>query len=140
MCWLAEACQHNLNYWRGGNYLALGPAGASHIGGWRWRNRPHLGEWETAIDRGDLPICDAEHLSPEARASEAIMLMLRLKHGVESGLIQKLTNRNILQKFAKRIDELCSLGMIERTQDGFALLDKGIAVADAIAGEFITGH
>ena len=53
-----EECRHNLNYWTGGDYLALGPSGASHIQGWRWKNRPHLGEWENAIDAGDLPAVD----------------------------------------------------------------------------------
>ncbi|MEO6434351.1 MAG: radical SAM family heme chaperone HemW [Tepidisphaeraceae bacterium] len=45
-----EACRHNLVYWTGGNYLGLGPSAASHVQGWRWRNRPHLGEWERAVE------------------------------------------------------------------------------------------
>jgi oxygen-independent coproporphyrinogen III oxidase len=44
-----EECQHNLVYWTGGNYIGLGPSAASHVEGWRWRNRPHLGEWERAV-------------------------------------------------------------------------------------------
>src|SRR5688500_2295639 len=72
-----EACRHNLNYWTGGNYIGLGPSAASHVEGWRWRNRPHLGEWEDAVSAGRLPAADVEHLSPESRAGELAMLMLR---------------------------------------------------------------
>ena len=41
-----QACQHNVNYWTGGNYVGLGPSAASHVEGVRWKNRPHLGEWD----------------------------------------------------------------------------------------------
>src|SRR5207302_3383448 len=73
-----EECRHNLVYWTGGNYLGLGPSAASHLGGWRWRNRPHLGEWEQAVSEGRLPATDIEKLSPPRRAGELAMLMLRL--------------------------------------------------------------
>jgi oxygen-independent coproporphyrinogen-3 oxidase len=48
-------CQHNLLYWHGGDYLSLGPAAASHVQGTRWRNRPHLGEWETEPQKNGPP-------------------------------------------------------------------------------------
>src|SRR6185312_6796287 len=55
-----EACRHNLLYWTGGSYIGLGPSAASHVEGTRFKNRPHLGEWEQAIDRGELPAADVE--------------------------------------------------------------------------------
>ena len=30
-----QECRHNLNYWHGGDYVALGPSGASHLHGLR---------------------------------------------------------------------------------------------------------
>jgi len=59
-----QECRHNLNYWTGGNYLGLGPSAASHIDGWRWKNRPHLGEWETAVESNSLPAIELETLTP----------------------------------------------------------------------------
>ena len=59
-----EECQHNLVYWTGGNYIGLGPSAASHVAGHRWRNRPHLGEWEQAVAAGKLPAADVEQLTP----------------------------------------------------------------------------
>src|SRR5256714_794115 len=72
-----EECRHNLLYWNGGSYLGLGPAAASHVEGHRWRNRPHLGEWELAVGENQLPAVDVEHLGAAGRASELIMLQLR---------------------------------------------------------------
>src|ERR1051325_8644174 len=51
---LGAAGRHNLLYWNGGNYLGLGPAAASHVGGNRWKNRPHLGEWEAAVEKDQI--------------------------------------------------------------------------------------
>ena len=50
-----EECRHNLVYWTGGNYIGLGPSAASHVQGWRWKNRPHLGEWEEAVGAEAFP-------------------------------------------------------------------------------------
>jgi oxygen-independent coproporphyrinogen-3 oxidase len=76
-------CRHNLTYWRGDDYVALGPSGASHVRGTRWKNRPHLGEWEQAVAAGRLPSADVEHLSPAHRAGELAMLRLRLAAGID---------------------------------------------------------
>ena len=78
-----EECRHKLLYWNGGNYLGLGPAAASHVEGHRWKNRPHLGEWEAAVADDQIPAIDVERLSPSQRASELIMLQLRLAGGVD---------------------------------------------------------
>src|SRR5439155_15790040 len=77
-----EECRHNLLYWNGGSYVGLGPSAASHVQGWRWKNRPHLGEWESAVEGGGVPTADVEELLPAQRAGELIMLQLRLASGV----------------------------------------------------------
>src|SRR5438067_4597041 len=69
-----EECRHNLVYWTGGSYIGLGPSAASHVQGWRWRNRPHLGEWESAVGAGDLPAIEVEQLSASQRAGELAWL------------------------------------------------------------------
>jgi len=78
-----QECLHNLVYWTGGNYIGLGPSAASHLNGWRWRNRPHLGEWERAVRAQNLPAIEVESLSRSRRAGELAMLMLRLSGGVK---------------------------------------------------------
>ena len=67
-----QECRHNLHYWTGGSYVGLGPSAASHVHGTRFRNRPHLGEWEDAIERGELPASDLETLSSAQRAGELV--------------------------------------------------------------------
>jgi len=73
-------CQHNLNYWRGGEYLGLGPAAASHLKGKRFKNKASLDDYLTH-PTGNIE--EVEELPPEFKAAEEAMLRLRL---IQEGL------------------------------------------------------
>jgi oxygen-independent coproporphyrinogen-3 oxidase len=74
-CLPGRECRHNLNYWRGGEYLGLGPAAASHLGGRRWKNRADL----SAYLRSPTGVVDeVEELGLKEKASEEAILRLRL--------------------------------------------------------------
>jgi len=132
-----EACRHNLNYWQGGNYIGLGPAAASHIEGWRWKNRPHLTTWENAIDAGRLPAIDVETLSPLRRAGELAMLMLRLERGIEFDVFFGRSGFDARELFAEVIGRFCKAGLLEVSQSAVRLTRAGLNVADALGAEFL---
>ena len=132
-----EPCRHNLVYWTGGNYIGLGPSAASHVAGRRWKNRPHLGEWERAVGDGKLPASDVETLSPDQRAGELAMLMLRLDTGIEFERFTARTGREARHIFADTIDRLAHVGLITVDATAIRLTDAGINVADAVAAEFL---
>ncbi len=132
-----NACRHNLNYWTGGNYIGLGPSAASHVAGNRWKNRPHLGEWETAVGAGELPATDVETLTSDQRAGELAMLMLRLETGIEREAFSKRTGLDPREKYQQTIKPLIEAGLLIVDQDAIRLTRAGINVADAIAGEFV---
>jgi oxygen-independent coproporphyrinogen-3 oxidase len=132
-----DECRHNLVYWTGGNYIGLGPSAASHVQGWRWKNRPHLREWEEAIDSRALPACDVETLSPDRRAGELAMLMLRLDTGISSETFEKRLGIDPQQVFRKTIERLSPTGLITVDEQSIRLTDRGINVADAVAAEFL---
>jgi oxygen-independent coproporphyrinogen-3 oxidase len=132
-----EECRHNLVYWTGGNYLGLGPAAASHVDGWRWRNRPHLGEWERAVAAGALPAFEIENLSPRRRQGELAMLMLRLAGGLNFAAFADRTGRNAREIFADCIDRLVSHHLLSADETSLRLTERGLEVADAVALEFL---
>lgn len=132
-----EECQHNLVYWRGENYVGLGPSAASHVEGWRWKNRPHLGEWERAIEAKTLPTIDIEHLSDDQRAGELAMLMLRLDEGIRFDAFEQRLGRDAHKLFTAQIERLLPTGLIQMDDRAIRLSEKGLPVADAIAGEFL---
>jgi oxygen-independent coproporphyrinogen-3 oxidase len=133
----AQECRHNLNYWTGGNYIGLGPSAASHVEGWRWKNRPHLGEWETAVESDGLPAIELETLTPQQRAGELAMLMLRLEKGLDLNWCSQRTQIDAVVAFEPTIQHLEKLNLITFRNNHVQLTKAGIAVADAIAGEFV---
>jgi oxygen-independent coproporphyrinogen-3 oxidase len=132
-----QECRHNLMYWTGGNYLGLGPSAASHLAGWRWRNRPHLGEWEQAILAGDLPAIDVEQLSRPRRAGELAMLMLRLSSGLNFAAFSDRTGLDARILFEEQVARMLPYGLISLDSNSIRLTESGVNVADAIAAEFL---
>jgi len=132
-----QECRHNLLYWSGGDYIGLGPSAASHVQGWRWRNRPHLGEWENAVSSGALPAADVETLSPAHRWGELAMLNLRLSRGLNFADFAARTGEDAHTFFAEPIDRLVKLGLLVVSPDAVRLTTAGLNVADAVAAEFL---
>lgn len=130
-------CHHNLNYWTGGDYLGIGPSAASHVRGVRFKNRPHLGEWDRAIEAGILPATDIEQLNSESQAGERMMLGLRLANGVDRQAFTTRFGRDPVEQFSTTIDHLRKIGLIEITPEAIVLSERAIAVADAVAAEFL---
>jgi oxygen-independent coproporphyrinogen-3 oxidase len=130
-----QECQHNLVYWSGGNYVGLGPSAASHVEGHRFKNRPHLGEWEQAVPRGTLPVVEHEILTAPQRITERIMLELRLRRGVRFADV-RYGGIDVRTFHAATLARLAQLGLIAVDDAHFALTESGLAVADAVAAEF----
>jgi len=154
-----EECRHNLVYWTGGNYIGLGPSAASHVQGWRWRNRPHLGEWERAVEgqgdsplfrddtgrelapagaeKGTVPAIDVEHLTPLRRAGELAILLLRLTRGLSFADFAARTGYDARALWRDEIDRFVHAGLLDCDDRGFRLSERGLCVADALAAEFV---
>ena len=133
----ADACRHNLIYWTGGNYIGLGPSAASHVEGHRWKNRPHLGEWERAVAGGRIAAGDVETLSPARRAGELAMLMLRLSSGIVYSEFADRTDLDAQKVYADQIARFAPAGLLAVDQTAIRLTESGLAVADALSAEFL---
>lgn len=74
-----KRCEHNLGYWRNGDWLGVGAGAHSHLAGVRSRNPGVLPAYVAAIDRDDPRIVD---MSTDA-AVDGAMLALRLDEGLD---------------------------------------------------------
>jgi oxygen-independent coproporphyrinogen-3 oxidase len=76
-------CAHNVNYWRNGAYIGLGPSAVSRWKTRRWGNQRDLQAWSSALaaERPTPPAWE-EELAPRARLGESWWLGLRLASGV----------------------------------------------------------
>ena len=77
-CRPGRECAHNLGYWLGHDYLGLGVGAVSTVGLRRWRVKPGLPGYLEAIESGRRPPLQEEPLTAGERATERLMLGLRL--------------------------------------------------------------
>ncbi len=132
-----QESRHNLGYWRGEGYIGLGPSAASHVGGVRWRNAPHIGHWESAIASRLLPAIDSERLDRDKRAAELAWLNLRLTAGIDVVDYRRRTGRDVRQTFSDVLVQMTMAGLLEDVGTHLRLTDAGWPVADAVAAEFL---
>ncbi|HUZ81810.1 MAG TPA: radical SAM family heme chaperone HemW [Gaiellaceae bacterium] len=110
--------RHNLGYWLGRDYLGIGVGAVSTIEHRRWRNLPSLARYVAALGRGERPPRELEELDPGVRATERVMLGLRLDEPLPlAGLEQVLD--------AAEVDRLARLGLAHRSAGSLALTRRG---------------
>ncbi|MFN0007468.1 MAG: radical SAM family heme chaperone HemW, partial [Planctomycetota bacterium] len=76
-------CEHNVNYWKNGAYLGLGPSAVSKIGNRRAGNQKGTTSYVRAIRQKGHARGWEEEPSAEKRLAETWWLGLRLREGVD---------------------------------------------------------
>jgi oxygen-independent coproporphyrinogen-3 oxidase len=120
--------RHNLAYWRGADYLGLGPSACSTIGGLRWRNVPDTKVYAGRISLGESVRGEIETLDAATRAKERIMFGLRMREGVA---------RTEFGAGAKQLAELSANGLAFEANGRVCLTARGKLVADGVAALFV---
>lgn len=133
----AYACRHNVNYWVGGEYLALGPAAAGHLDGQRYQNWSNTDLYCEAVKAGRLPRDGGERLKPLAKASETAAFSLRMNRGIYFDEFEARTGYSLNQTWRSELDDLVQRGWGERMEQGFRLTREGFRFADAAGGELL---
>ena len=77
-----QECDHNLLYWRQGDYLGFGCAAHSHSSGRRWWNVRTPERYIELIRAGASVEASSEELDPERQRIEGLQLSLRTRDGV----------------------------------------------------------
>lgn len=122
---------HNLNYWRQGEYLGLGPSAASYLAGERRANTASTAAYVKAAASGD-PVTRQyrETLSGRARDAERLMLGLRMTDGIE-------LTEDIFIEFGQEISRLLEAGLIEKSGRRVRIKEDRLYVSNAVFREFV---
>ncbi|MBO1750709.1 coproporphyrinogen III oxidase [Actinotalea sp. BY-33] len=82
----ADACQHNLAYWRGADWWGIGPGAHSHVGAGeravRWWNVKHPRAYASRLEGGLSPAAGRELLGPAEVGLERTLLGSRIREGL----------------------------------------------------------
>jgi len=134
-----KQCMHNLNYWRFGDYLALGAGAHGKL------SRADTGEikryWQLRQPKAymqansDEKTSDAEILQPDQLVFEFMLNALRLKHGFDMADFE--TNTGLKESvITKRCDQAIEDGLLLRQGQRYLPTEKGYLFLNDLINRF----
>jgi oxygen-independent coproporphyrinogen-3 oxidase len=132
-----RACRHNVNYWRGGSFLGLGPSACGFVGEIRTRNCADTDLYCSRLEQGQLPRDDADALTPLARAGEIAAFGLRMTRGWLFDEFRSITGFDLRRHWLDAMRTLVREGLGLLDHQGFRLTPRGLRFADAAAQAFL---
>lgn len=131
-------CRHNLNYWRQGEYLGLGPGAVSFIDGRRYRNIPDVRAYIENLSSGiSPPREELETMGERELAAEALMLGLRMTAGVDVEKFEERFGVSVFERFCEAIRKGLEDGLLEYQKPILKLARKGLFLSNSIFREMI---
>lgn len=132
--------RHNLIYWRGGDYAALGPGahGRLTLAGRRLATAAHRmpDAWLTAVESTGSGEEETSWLRPDEIATEYVLMSMRLAEGMDINILQSLLGDDrVLPDFGN----LADLGMVTRKEDHLVATESGRLVLNAVIAEICSG-
>lgn len=130
-------CRHNLDIWRGGAYLGIGPGahGREMRAGklYATERLAAPGAWIQQIAAKGHGYKTCAPLLPGERAQELVLLGLRLAKGIDRKLYNQLTGFDLLEVVHPlAVRRLVQEGYISRSCTNFKVTEKGRLLLDSI--------
>ena len=132
-------CQHNLGYWRGQDYLGLGPGGVSCLNRVRWKNIEEVHAYQSRLRDGQDPVEEAgeEVLSLHECMAERMILGLRLEEGVNIISFKDDFGADLRNIYRKVLESYRDKEVFMVQGDYLRLNPKFSFVANGILQEFV---
>lgn len=130
--------RHNLTYWRYQDYCGIGPGAHGRRGGFATVRHRKPENWLEAIDRQGHGIAEERPLGTREQASEAMLMGLRLREGVDLAALAA--------RFALSAAELCDQakadfytrqGLVWRDGARIGVTGAGMPLLDALLAELV---
>lgn len=131
-----QEAEHNLNYWRHGDYIGLGPAAHSHLHGERWRNTNNLDEylatWEQGLPQSYDFRKDVEVIDDRRRLSDSVILGLRTLAGIVWPLPPEAGESRCLAELDRIVEYHRGQGLLEIKDRRLRLTRRGLLLANEV--------
>lgn len=129
--------RHNVNYWKGGDYLGLGAGAHSYrrnadgITGRRWNNEKNPGRFMGLIDETQQAVVDQEAIDRDKAAGEFMFLGLRMTEGIS---VDEFTWRfgAAPAQLYPRIGLWLEAGLLEERAASLRFTARGLLLANSI--------
>ena len=125
-------CRHNLVYWFRGDYLGLGCAAHSLLGGRRFHNPESVDDYLAGIRR-----LDETRLTARDAMEETLMLSTRTVQGLDLAAWESAFGTCFERGREDAIGRLEKGGLVERAGGRLRLTTRGMEVQDAVVLELL---
>tara|TARA_R110002110_G_scaffold3421_2_gene17355 strand:- start:3086 stop:4258 length:1173 start_codon:yes stop_codon:yes gene_type:complete len=132
-----QESRHNLVYWRGGDYVGVGPGahGRLTLDGQRLRTEqvPAPAGWLAAVTREGHATRLTSPVGPDEQAREFLMMGLRLTDGIDRDQFARIVGRPLEAYVdSAKVAQLSDAGLLESDKRGLRATKDGIQRLNAI--------
>lgn len=132
--------RHNLTYWRGGDYVGIGPGAHGRLNNHATRQHRAPDIWLRRVEDAGHATQVAEPLDPRTRAEELLMMGLRLSAGIDAGHFQAQCGLELWQVVdAAAFAALAEEGLMRRTETGIAATEPGALLLNSLTAALLGG-
>jgi oxygen-independent coproporphyrinogen-3 oxidase len=130
-------CLHNINYWRNGWYVGLGPGAVSCLSGRRYTAVADIDEYCRKVAAGRDWWSDMEHLDREARFRETVVMGLRMTDGISLVELSRRFGLNALKYYGDILLRFEQQGLVEIRGDRLRLSSTGMVFANQVMAQLV---
>ena len=136
-----EESRHNLTYWRYGDYAGVGPGAHGRRLAQATERHKKPENFVAAVERNGHGMKAEHDLPAQERATEAMLMGLRLSEGVD---LARVEARSGLARAAfldgDAVARLAGMGLMRVEDDRLLVSDDGILLLDSILSEVVKTH
>ncbi|WP_430446468.1 radical SAM family heme chaperone HemW [Sphingorhabdus contaminans] len=130
--------RHNLSYWRYDDYIGIGPGAHGRRLNNATQRHKKPENFLSAIARNGHAIAGEDLLDPPSRATEALLMGLRLAEGI---CLHRLSRKTGIAPEAlldaDAVERIASLGLLQHNGSQIVVTAKGMPLLDAILPEIV---
>lgn len=136
-----EESRHNLTYWRYGDYAGVGPGAHGRRLAQATERHKKPENFISAVERNGHGLRHESDLPAHERATEAMLMGLRLSEGVD---LARIEARSGLGRAAfvddAAVGRLAAMGLMRAEGDRLVVSDDGILLLDSILSDVVKTH
>ena len=126
--------QHNSNYWKGEEYLGVGPSAHSYIGDKRFWNVANNIKYIKALEKNEAYF-EEEKIDEKTAYNEYVLTRLRTIWGIDLNYIKTNFREGIKVHFQKEIKQYLNSSYLHQINNKVTLTEEGILFADKITSD-----
>lgn len=132
-------CQHNLGYWRGADYLGIGPGAVGCMQNVRSKNIEDIDRYLMNLEENQWPLesAEVETLSEQDRMAERMILGLRLSQGVSLTSFKQEFGQDIRDIYQSVLERYLRSRVLILDEETLKLNPDFWFVANGVLQEFV---